>query len=257
MAGEQPPSWRPPSTNYTFYGGEGDGKLRIGEVYGLRAFRVTPDGWLTGITYPAPWSPDVTTAECWYVTGWKSGNVVGDPWIRPYKVNLSKDPLDPEYVWRMANADGSLTEVTEQPVPVYGGRDEPDHNLAACKCGLHGFLEGSLDYSRGGDRVSGVVRAWGKVALGPRGFRAQYARIVGLYMPDEEGDVDAGGRFRRPTYGQWTAWGWTRDYTAMPSEDVLDRVRERYGALPVFRSLDELLERFPTTEPPKTEEEEA
>lgn len=55
-----------------------------------------------------------------------------------------------------------------------------------CVCGLYAMHK-QPDVARwaGGDRVEGVVQAWGNIEVHADGFRAQYAEIVLLVMPDE------------------------------------------------------------------------
>lgn len=255
MAAEQPPRWDVPTSNYSF--GDGVPNIRVGEIYGLRTFGVTEEGWLTGIMYPEPWTPETNEAKCWRVTAWEGeGGVIGTAPHHPWRARINGSTESPaEYAWVMFNDAGEKWYSSTKPKPIYGGNGNPEHNLADCKCGLHGFLEGSLDYSWKPGSVSGVVKAWGKMALGDRGFRAQYARVVALYIPD--GAIDAAGGFRSaavPAY--WTRgltnWGDEVKRTA-PEPEVLDKVRERYGSLPVFRSLEALLDKYPTTPPPPRE----
>lgn len=93
-------------------------------------------------------------------------------------------------------------------------------------------------------RAYGAVESWGKVLMGTRGFRAQHARILGLYMPafcpdfehhaewEVSYDGDSGPSVRRMEPGH------------MRYKDVLAWIERQYQ-VPVFHSLRELCEVFP------------
>lgn len=52
---------------------------------------------------------------------------------------------------------------------------------AECSCGLYACHTPSiLSEFHESREIIGVIEAWGKVIVGPKGFRAQYARILGL-----------------------------------------------------------------------------
>jgi hypothetical protein len=53
-----------------------------------------------------------------------------------------------------------------------------------CGCGLWAYTGGDHVMSVQWPTVLGVVVGWGRMVVGPSGFRAQYARIVGLAFPD-------------------------------------------------------------------------
>jgi hypothetical protein len=242
MAGE--PGWGPPDGQYHF--DDGTPKVLVGELYGARSFGVTPSGWLTGVIFPKPWAPGTNKSECWSPTAWESDGLRSEH--EPRQLDLVHDNPDlPSWKqryrgWEMRNDDGESWITRSRPEPLYENQDDPDHTPAVCDdCGLHGFLRGSLSYATQPDRISGVVKAWGAMALGKRGFRAQYARIVALYLPDNH--FDHGGGFKYDV---------DLPNHRPPDQDVMVKVRERYG-LPVYRSLAALTTAHPTT-PPRPEE---
>lgn len=57
--------------------------------------------------------------------------------------------------------------------------------VADCACGFWAYWDSkcsALDNSP--TRLKGVIVAWGKMIVGPLGFRAQYAKILGLALPN-------------------------------------------------------------------------
>lgn len=252
MTGDQPPEWAPPDSQYEFHDGELN--FRVGEIYGLRSFSINSDGWLTGVMFHKPWTPGVNEAQCWRVTSWESEGLTSTE--SPYLTTVSEpNPDDPDHpikstAYVMRGAEGERWNVRTKPTPIYGNNDDPTHVVGDDEaCGLHGYLEGSLDYGSGNQKINGVVKAWGRMALGDRGFRAQYARIVALYAPlTPAADVGPGFTYRPqpPTY-----WGMLSSADpGVPTQEQVDLIRERYK-VPVFNSLRKMLEAFPTTPPEK------
>lgn len=56
--------------------------------------------------------------------------------------------------------------------------------LPECDCGFWAYTNGEhlLSMSGGGPVALGIVEGWGRMVLGPHGFRAEKARIVALYL---------------------------------------------------------------------------
>jgi hypothetical protein len=101
-----------------------------------------------------------------------------------------------------------------------------------CSCGFYAYQRGSNDYYRpnhttGSGNVQAVVRGYGKVVLGTRGFRAQKAQIVAICMPADVTYRNA----RRGNEGVYR-----------------QQMGERYG-VPVFTEFDAMLRDFPLDEP--------
>lgn len=61
---------------------------------------------------------------------------------------------------------------------------------ADCDCGFWAYTNGDHYLSVGGPAALGVVEAWGRVVVGPDGFRAEKARIVGLCFPTPRPEQD-------------------------------------------------------------------
>lgn len=70
--------------------------------------------------------------------------------------------------------------------------------LADCDCGFWAYTSGDHFLSVNGPAAVGVVEAWGRMIIGPHGFRAEKARILGLTFPfvtaaeddDDDEEVD-------------------------------------------------------------------
>src|SRR5690606_26878639 len=88
MAGE--PEWTRPEEHYSFQ--DGVPRVLVGELYGLRSFKVTDDGWLTGVSFPKPWAPGTNKSECWAVTAWEADGM--HTTHKPRQVNLIHDNPD-------------------------------------------------------------------------------------------------------------------------------------------------------------------
>lgn len=124
-----------------------------------RAFPTTPLR-LTGVTYRTTWHPGTNTATC------GSG--------------------------ALARAAGRLRAAVTGTEPPAGptADEEAEHLLdPECGCGFWAYTarpgdKVDLVYGTNGHPVIGVVEAWGRMVIGPRGFRAQHARILALAFPD-------------------------------------------------------------------------
>lgn len=57
--------------------------------------------------------------------------------------------------------------------------------LPECSCGFWAYTNGAHVLSVNGVAALGVIEGWGRMVLGPHGFRCQKARIVALAFTDE------------------------------------------------------------------------
>lgn len=175
-------------------------------VRGFRRWRFESDGTLVGIAYALPWTPGVNEAICPLVTSY----------------------LDPQ-----------TGNVVEKPY-----KSEP-HPLKGCS---HGFyaryttMDNNSYYP-----VTGMIEAWGEVIAGPDGFRAEKAKIVALMLPDLP---------KPPPRSKKWLWFGRKHYeipdlgldwlpTKVIDDDYNQRVRDRYPDVPVFSTVDAMLEEFP------------
>lgn len=223
-------------------------RLLVGSIYGARTFLATPEGHLTGVTYKKIWNPGINTAECWVVTGWHVERVGLVPY-RPYPeyddiftgrtLTNSEGESYPEtrremVGWRWSIPDTKESGVTKtEPHPVYGNNDQ-DHNLAECHCGLHGYFRGSLDFATNDYAINGIVRAFGKIRLGDRGFRAEHAEITALYVPEFNVARPKPGKHEPLSKG-------LRAAGKVIAPEVVEAVSERYPAVPIYTDLDDML----------------
>lgn len=71
-----------------------------------------------------------------------------------------------------------------QPTDIVGGRE---HGLLTpvpeCDCGFWAYANGDHIVCVHGPAVLGIIEGWGRMVIGPHGFRSQYARIVALSFP--------------------------------------------------------------------------
>ena len=122
----------------------GDVNLGVGELYGIRKWKLTEDGILRSYSYDFQWNGTTNTAEC----------------LKFHKAL--------------------------QEVPTMKGMEHPVP-MKECSCGFWAYYDPNGQYMStvGTDTnalfaFEGIVKSWGKVIAGPRGFRAQYAKIVAI-----------------------------------------------------------------------------
>jgi hypothetical protein len=119
-------------------------KLLAGAIMGARTFKVTADGWLTGVTRRQIWTNTENIGYC--LTG-EDTSIVFEP-------------------------DRVLEQTTRLHTP---------HTLDACACGFYAFFDGSNDFHSDGP-VWGAVEGYGEAVLGERGFRARKMKIHALVL---------------------------------------------------------------------------
>lgn len=212
-------------------------------------------GNLAGATFQKIWNPGINVAECWKITGWMVHNVglvqhrptsvreryfTGETYTRPDGSTHPRfDSRAVGWEWELGKEKGVTTV---PPVAQYGGHPE-----GICSdCGLHGFLAGSLTYANRDAAVSGIIRAFGTVAVQERGFRATHAEIRALYMP-------AAARDRGPGLnpvgdGAPLRVGFGRVGQTLTARQA-DSVAARYPAVPIYTDLDQMLRDHPTDPP--------
>ena len=189
-------------------------EFAMGEVYGVRAWTVHPNGigkgcGLHSLSWASTWAPGVNTARC----------------FRRKKVHLGD-----------RQCDCGCNAI----VPQIRWDDDPCSGMdPACECGFYAYLDGSEnDYLvwQTGPTVQGVIRAFGKVILGTKGFRAEKAEILAMVPAEASGDHN---------FGQ---------YPEMP--EILERLQTSYPGIPIFKTKEAMLREFPVT-PPEQEDGEA
>ena len=249
----------PPTGNNNHFEAHEPSRILVGSIYGARTFLANQDGYLTGVSYRKIWSPGVTHAECWKVTGWNVPRVGVVP-VRPDKIHehhatgrtlkqsdgTVRAETERVFVgWKWELPDTGETGVTQdEPTPVYGNNTATGHDLADCQCGLHGFFRGSIDFAHSENAVNGLVRAFGRMRIGPKGFRAQSAEIIALFVPDGYDTWEP----RRPVVHEPIAAGLRHASKPLPAGRVA-AISDRYPALPIYSNLDEMLALHPLEDP--------
>lgn len=198
-----------------------------GDVRGTRAWKVDRLGRLTGCTYPQIWRPGENLAECKrrrenlapIPAPFTYGSIAGTGSTQCAAglpgCNCMGGITPGGYLSSSLNLGGLYPRETV-PYPCDGMDPE-------CGCGFYAYQEGSNDYYKPSDGkpVGGVVRGYGKTVLGTRGFRAEKAEILALYIND--GDVTGPG--------------------------LKYRIERNYAGIPVFTDYAALLKEFPPTPP--------
>lgn len=146
-----------------------------GTARGRRSWYVDHGGWLRGITYRQVWTPGENVAKCFVVKQKQPGT--GLPALIPKRTG--------KYPWETGGF--GFPEDPTQPaelLPWYES-DGCDGLDPKCACGFYAYHSGRNSYGVSGPglRVDGVIEGYGKVILGPAGYRAQKARVVALMLP--------------------------------------------------------------------------
>jgi hypothetical protein len=146
-----------------------DRPLVAGSILGLRSFRVTDDGVLTGVMQRQYRFKDgANEAQC-----------------ANHEINV--------FIWsamqRALRANLGLPSPVVEPRP---------HQVAgkSCTCGFYAYFDGSNDYNlylvlesmvetrKPASGFTGIIEGTGVVTVGSRGFRAEKARLVALVVPE-------------------------------------------------------------------------
>lgn len=120
-------------------------------VYGLRNWRYTPDGDLTGVIY--------------YQYVWGAGDNVATC------MSILKNQV------QIPTTDGASLYMMGVPVPAQGF--EINHPMDDCHHGFYAYYDGSRDYHDEGP-VTGIIRGWEQGEIRNKGFRVLKARIVAI-----------------------------------------------------------------------------
>ena len=177
----------------------------FGAAIAGRSWHAHADGTLAGITYRHPWVRGTNAAWCPY-SGAEPGTVVSEPdhWLD------GKYPTS----WNVGRVYTPALTSTHKP------------GALGCSCGWWAYMDQTLTttWASGGTRassVSGVVRLWGRMTRGTRGYRAQYADIQALIEPEWAGDDREKGSL----------------FGATTRADIWERVVQKY-AVPVVPDLE-------------------
>lgn len=119
------------------------------------------DGHLFGAHQQEPWPPGEITAEAICT-------------MRRPKAEIILHNIPTAH---FTDAERKITELVEAWAEDWSDPHEPPNE--DCSCGLYAKLR-KADVSDGA--VHGRISAWGKIVKGAHGFRAQFARVSGLYL---------------------------------------------------------------------------
>lgn len=171
----QPPDDSAPTPQFGDYqcgtGTDKSAAFVAGAARGLRTFRIDPDGWLRGVSYRQPWTPGENTAQCF----------AGKPNKLPRGM-----PKDGPPAYSSLGAYAFPMDASLPPLVMRGYEPNPCKGLdPACACGFYAYhVPDMARYGTGGNeaQATGVVEAYGKLVLGPFGYRAEKARIIALVV---------------------------------------------------------------------------
>lgn len=176
-----------------------DTVLVMGTVLAGRAWRVWPDGLLTGVTYTQPWTVRGNTAMCPY------GG-------REHPAGVPED-------WPIGG--GSFCAHAGQKK---AAKHRPGD--AGCSCGWWSYVDLSLTsewlYATSSRGVTGLIKAHGLCTRGTKGYRSERADILALVEPPWA------------SHPKWTTTHSRSDWPAPP--DLWEAVLDRYP-VPAFPTL--------------------
>lgn len=165
-------------------------ELALGYLTGTRAFDVDVLGRLRGVTLNHIWTPGVNYAECRKddLNRLRAYNPFGSfsLWGNPYAdtdVDFTKKDAWNAFV---RACDGMKTpNGIDRAIAEYKTLEaeiKAQDSIVNCSHGFYGYYEGSNDY-RSETRINGVIKAYGEVVIGTRGFRASKAEVIALHIP--------------------------------------------------------------------------
>lgn len=190
----------------------GQADFAVGEVYGMRTWRLSPAGELLprNLQSPGvqPWTLGENVATCWR----RDPEDIADPtgrgrelvdvhkdWSFSYTESYRSSPwrrdivsIEVTYVATWVNDDGwseretyteaEFMEMLRDSQPVH---DAPDDN---CVCGFYAYTDPQHEEIQTSLLVPvlGLIKGHGRTLIGSRGFRCQKAEIVALVDPGEQ-----------------------------------------------------------------------
>lgn len=158
-------------------------------LLGFRAFMVDNSPWRSATTTPAPTQlADDAPAPTEGAFG-----IVGRGLLRSVFMSGYRWGIERNTATCMA---GSKTD--EQEV------EHADLLAPSCLCGLWAYTGGAHDLTVPGPAAFGIVEGWGRMVVGPNGFRAERARIRAIMFPTPA-DVD--GLDEEPDVTVWPSGG--------------------------------------------------
>lgn len=155
----------------------------MGVLVGLRTWRLDMDGALRGLTYPQRWASGENVAHCLVTKYTDNIDLAGLILLSSFRAT---------HGWDFTGDEPSLQSPREIPDPCDGVE-------ADCACGFYAYHDNAVNgygihSGSDGRSVIGIVEGYGRIVLGPKGFRCQKARIVALVVPRDTyaGSTSAG-----------------------------------------------------------------
>lgn len=114
----------------------------------------------------------------------------------------------------------------------------PDRDCSAGFYAYHGegyWYASDSGFTSARPWISGLIAGWGRVVNGPKGFRCAKATIIALCLPIHEPNAYGG----IPKIIDWDAF----------VEVAVARIREDFPAVPLFESVDHMLDVVPLAGP--------
>lgn len=145
--------------------------LAIGEVFGIRAWKIDKHGRLRALHVNGAnaWRPGVNVAECR-----RSDDPFGAIYasIQYHSISLTTGSVKPE-----------KPKEPEKPQP----HDIP---VEGCRCGFYAYTDVKHEENKADAEnryILGVIKGTGRTLIGSRGFRCEKAEIVALLDPTRGG----------------------------------------------------------------------
>lgn len=215
-------------------------EFAAGDVRGTRCWKVDMQGRLRGVVMERVWRPGENVAVC--LREHPGGGMA----IAPSQVQVQYFGTNTTFTMNSAGVV-SAAGLSGPPGANANARYcscgcgqlvrlNPCHDMEIdCTCGFYAYQEGSNDYympgvskaSSGSGPVGGVIRGYGKVVLCTRGFRAEKAEILALYVDGEQ----------------------LRQSSSQVKDSLIRHRVERNYNVPVFEDYLAMLEEFPPDMP--------
>jgi hypothetical protein len=194
-----------------------DRPFAAGSLTGVRSFRVTADGMLTGVVHRGVWQPGVNEAVCTRGTApWQAFAAIAQSGV----CSMAQMSWAFESMGAQTRGEVFLKKRPKSPPPPAppAPPTRPEHQTGTldCTCGFYAYFDDGHNPHHDSGNLLGIVEGFGVCTVGSRGFRSSKARLRAL--------VD-------------TIW----------SERKLDVVRANYPDVPIFPTLAAALSEFPLT----------
>lgn len=194
----------------------------VGSVFGHRTWLVDAGGNLRGVTFKKPpWTPGVNEAVC-----------------QQYSCTCPACLMF-----------GLAVGVERKP----DGAPGDGEHLALHRCGFYAYFKYERnEYTpwRYMPVAHGIIEGFGETVLGPRGFRAQRARIRALHLPPVDEDARSFTGLMLGAY-QDTDLQLHEDYPGYGPR--FQRCRNKYADVPFYDDIDTMLREHPPSDPPEPE----